>query len=222
MSDEQQMTEIAADPIERPLSAIELARAKVAELERKLGAFDDRARVNRETRAACGPNDKKTLTQLHDEAGKLSLQKEDTIAWLGRARAELAAAEAAEAAEAAQAESVRIVALFDRLVAVYDHIDKACAALVDGMHAADEVERLIAQSGCGYPPSGAPNLQQRLRLATVLHVEFPAGWARSFESRPPSREDGRPRVEALGPIAAGWRENVCKRLGVAAAAEAAE
>jgi hypothetical protein len=94
-------------PAERPLSAIEAAKARIENFERKLATFDDRARVNRETRAACDPNDKKTLAQLHDEALKISLQKEDAIAWCAKAEADLAAAEA-EQRTAAERDRARL------------------------------------------------------------------------------------------------------------------
>jgi hypothetical protein len=162
---------------------------------------------------------RKAYDKLQSKVDKLMAERAGKGSAVETARARHLELIGAQQAAEAQAESARVVALFDRLVEVYDHLDKVFAELANGMHAAAEVERLIVEAGLNYPPS--PNLQERLRLATVLHHEFPAGWARAFENRPPDRQGGRPPVNALGPIATGWRDAIVKRLGIVAS-EAAE
>jgi hypothetical protein len=93
------------------LTAVQTAKARIEEFTRKIATFDDRARVNRETRAACDPNDKKTLAQLHDEALKIGLQIEDARAWVEIARKELAAAERAEVQAETRAKAARLSAI---------------------------------------------------------------------------------------------------------------
>jgi hypothetical protein len=100
MSDEQ--TQIEAE-LERPSqapTAVELGRAKVAELEAKIAEFGAKIACNREARAKASPEDGKVLAALHSEALRIDLQREDHEAWLAAARSDLAAAERAEAIEA--------------------------------------------------------------------------------------------------------------------------
>jgi hypothetical protein len=81
-------------------TAIDTLRAKIAELERKLGTMGDRREANRRIRAEHGPpvntTDGKALGDLRAEALRLDLEEQDLRAWLEQARKELAEAKGAE------------------------------------------------------------------------------------------------------------------------------
>lgn len=186
-----QQTQIEAE-IERPAkapTAVELARAKIADLEGKIATFGDRARLNRETRARTDPSDKRTLQDLHSEALRCGLQREDTEAWLLQARGELAAALRAEAV-AGDVDLAR-----QRLLAAHNlreggaELDRGLSAerlsnwleLADFLHST----RLSVEAN-GPAPSG-----QQLRVWTVIVIKTMLQGcpliAREFESVPPSQ-----------------------------------
>jgi hypothetical protein len=210
-----------AGPSAAEIDATAAAAATVEQLKAKRLSQVDRIEVNRRASAALafdaftnGGKARQEVDDYDSELAKLQRELSHIDAAIAEAERRHHTALKAEEAEATQARDRQVLALFDRLVTVYEHVDAVLAVLANDMHAAAEVELMIVQSGCGYPPSGAPNLQERLRLATVLHHEFPAGWARFFENRPPDKMGGRPPVDALGPIARGWRETIGRRLGV--------
>ena len=86
----EQQTASAATPVE-------MARAEIARLEKKLGEMAGRREHNRAHRAAAGlpsnTSDGKNLADLRSEALRLSLEEDDLQAWLIAARERLAAAE---------------------------------------------------------------------------------------------------------------------------------
>jgi hypothetical protein len=193
MSDELMMGDVAERPAEAEratrATAVELAREKVAELERKLGEIGGRLETNRETRANTSPEDKRTLNDLRAEALKIGLEREDLGAWLGRARDELAEAERAEVT----AGDVDLAK--QRLLAAHNlreggkALDEGLSArrLCDWLELADFVHRTRLSVEANGP---APNGQQ-LRVFTVTAIKtMLAGCpliAREFEAVAPGQ-----------------------------------
>jgi hypothetical protein len=172
MSDESgQQTQIDAElerPAERAPTAVEVGRAKVAELEGKIASFSEKIAANREARAQTKPDDRQALNGLHSEALRFNLQLEDSVAWLAQARTELADLERAELI-AADVELAK-----QRLLAAR-HLRAGGKALDEGLSAERlrdwvELADFVHSTRLSHEANGpAPNGQQ-LRVFAAIAV----------------------------------------------------
>jgi hypothetical protein len=197
MTDTQQQT--AAAP-----SAIEGLKARIAELERKLGTWGERREFNRRARAEHGPpvntTDSKALGDLRGEALRLELEEQDMRAWLAQARADLAEAERAEV-------TAGDIALARKRLELADLLRRGGAALTEAF-SPERFENwcaLIQALGAtrmSHENAAPPPTLQQLRVFSVLAIKTMLQGvpliAREFESVQPSHRT------SFGKISSDW------------------
>jgi hypothetical protein len=175
---EQQAT--AAAP-----SATEGLKARIAELERKLGTMGDRREFNQRARAEHGPpvntTDGKTLGDLRGEALRLELEEQDMQAWLEQARADLAAAERAElmAADVELAKKrLELAGAFRRVGGLLD--EALTAQRCHAWLAVAQEMRLTRLSGETYAVGPTEQQVRVLGLQALLTMLKETPWAQEF------------------------------------------
>jgi hypothetical protein len=184
-------------------TAIDTLRAKIAELERKLGTMGDRRDFNRRARAEAGPpvntTDKTALGDLRAEALRLDLEEQDLRAWLEQARKELAEAKGAEQI-GADVELARrrleLAAAFRRVGGLLDEAITAqrCHAWL----AVAQELRLTRLSSEAFAVGPTEQQCRVLGLQALLTVLKETPWAKEFQPLAP--RDRR----SFQSLSAGW------------------
>jgi hypothetical protein len=164
---------------------IDTLRARIGELEKKLGTMGERREFNRRARAEAGPpvntSDGRALGELRGEALRLELEEQDMRAWLETAHRDLAAAEHAEVQAADVELAKRRIELAGAFRRVGGLLDEAITA--QRCHAWLAVAQELRQTRMSHEGYAVGPTEQQCRvlgLQALLTVLKETPWSQEF------------------------------------------